>query len=432
MDGSVLASAGAKHDTSLARLKALDLNRRGIGYHHDGGGLYLQVRKGSGDSITRSWVFRYMLDGKARNMGLGPLKDLGLASAREKAAQARRQLLDGIDPVDERKRQRIARKVAQATAITFRQAAQKYVAAQEVGWRSAKHGKQWTATLENYAYPIFGDLPVEAIDVGLVMEAIEPIWASKTETASRLRGRIESVLDWAKARGYRDGENPARWKGHLDKTLTSPAKAKRNAREARGKSEHFDALPYAKTPEFMVSLRQQAGEAARALEFTILTAARTSEVIGARWREINIAERVWTLPAERMKAGKEHRVPLSNRVLAKLGEAGDPDAFVFGRSGQPLSNMAMLKLLQRMKLRTVNGGITVHGFRSTFMDWATEQTNFQAEMRDLALAHTVTDKVEAAYRRGDMFERRREMMSAWAQWCDGELGAEVVPLRLRG
>jgi integrase len=243
-----------------------------------------------------------------------------------------------------------------------------------------------------------------------------------------LRGRIESVLDWATARGYRKGDNPARWRGHLENLLPAPAKAKRALRTAQGKGEHFDALPYAEIAGFMATLRGQAGTAARALEFTILTAARTNEVIGARWREINIAERVWVVPAERMKAGKEHRVPLSDRALAILGKPGEPDQFVFlgGRPGQPLSNMAMLKVLQRMGLRSASGGVTVHGFRSTFMDWATECTTFPAEMRDLALAHTVSDKVEAAYRRGDMFDRRREMMAVWGQFCEPQSGSEKV------
>jgi integrase len=275
---------------------------------------------------------------------------------------------------------------------------------------------------------VFGDLPVASVDTGLVTKALEPIWASKPETANRMRGRIENVLDWATVRGYRQGENPARWRGHLENLLPVPARAKRAARQARNKGEHFDALPYAEIAGFMVALRWQAGTAARALEFTILTAARTGEVIGARWREINLAERVWIVPGERMKAGKEHRVSLSDRALAILGEAGAPDDFVFqgGKPGQPLSNMAMLKLLQRMELRTPNDGVTVHGFRSTFMDWATECTHFPAEMRDLALAHTVTDKVEAAYRRGDMFGLRRDMMAAWAQFCEPTAVAEKV------
>jgi integrase len=428
------AEARARHDTSIARLKAIDLRRVGIGYHHDGGGLYLQVREGT-SGLTRSWVLRYTRHGKARIMGLGPLNVLGLADARGRAIEARKLLLDGLDPIETRDAHRAAHRVAVATTMTFGQAAAAYIASHEAGWRNLKHAEQWRATLATYAHPVLGNLPVASVDTGLVMKVLEPIWTAKPETANRVRGRIESILDYAAARGYRQGENPARWRGHLDNLLAAPNKTKRALRLARGKGEHFDALPYAKIAGFMSSLREQAGSAARALEFTILTAARTGEVIGARWAEINAAERVWIVPAERMKAGKEHRVPLSEHAIAILGEVGEPDAFVFPSSkpGQHMSNMSMLKLLQRMKLRTENGGLTVHGFRSTFMDWATEQTNFPAKMRDLALSHTVSDKVEAAYRRGDMFDRRRELMEAWAQACEpGSAGEKVVNLRVRG
>jgi integrase len=434
MNMSTEPSGKARHNTSLARLKAVDLARTKAGYHHDGGGLYLQVREGSG-GLTRSWVFRYTRQAKARIMGLGPLDILGLADAREKARDARRLLLDGIDPLEAREAHRTAQRVAVATAMTFRQSADAYIAAHEASWSNPKHAAQWAATLDKYAYPVFGDLPVASIDTGLVMKAIEPIWNGIPETASRVRGRIESILGWATSREYRQGDNPARWKGHLENLLPAPAKAKRAARQARNKGEHFDALPYAEISGFISALREQVGTAARALEFAILTAARTGEVIGARWREINLVERVWIVPGERMKAGKEHRVPLSDRALAIIGEAKAPDDFVFqgGKPGQPLSNMAMLKLLQRMGLRTANGGLTVHGFRSSFMDWATERTHFPAEMRDLALAHVVADKVEAAYRRGDMFDQRRELMAAWAQFCErADASEKVVPMRVRG
>jgi integrase len=268
---------------------------------------------------------------------------------------------------------------------------------------------QWPATLATYVNPIFGDLPVQAIDVGLVMKAIEPIWTVKPETASRVRGRIESVLDWATTRGYRQGENPARWRGHLENLLPKKTKVRR--------VKHHAALPYPEIPEFMVELRAQPGIAARALEFAILTAGRTSEVIGARWDEINLIERLWTIPADRMKAGKEHRVPLSDTALTIVTQMrgishGD---FVFPgtRVGRPLSNMSMLMTLRRMN----RGELTAHGFRSSFRDWGAERTSFPAEVAEMALAHTVGDKVEAAYRRGDMFDKRRQLGDAWASFC---------------
>jgi integrase len=416
-----------QHDTTLNRLKAVDLPRlKKPGYHHDGGGLYLQVRPGR-SGYSRSWVFRYTRHGKARIMGLGPLDTIGLAEAREKAREARKALLEGVDPINTRAAERTAQRLAEATSMTFRQSAEAYIASHEAGWKSAIHAKQWPSTLAMYAYSVFGDLPVASINTGLVMKAIEPIWTAKPETAGRVRGRIEAVLDWAKTRGYREGENPARWRGHLENLLPKRSKVAR--------VEHHEALPYQDIAGFMAQLRAQAGTAARTLEFTILTAARTSEVIGARWCEVNVAERVWTIPGSRMKAGRDHRVPLSERALALLGEPGAPDGFLFpgSKPGQPLSNMAMLKVLQRMGLRTASGGITVHGFRSSFIDWATEQTNFPAEMREMALAHTVGDKVEAAYRRGDLFDRRRELMAAWATSCDPEAAPEkVVPLRAHG
>jgi integrase len=409
------------HQTTHNRLRAVDLPRISkAGYHHDGGGLYLQVREGK-NGITRSWVFRYTRLGKARNMGLGPLHTISLSEARVKAREARKLRLEGVDPVGDRKAQRAAQRVSEATAMTFKQCAEAYIAAHQAGWRNPKHAAQWTATLGAYAYPIFGTLPVQAVDVGLVMKAIEPIWSAKTVTASRVRGRIESVLDWATARGYRQGENPARWNGHLENLLPSKTKVHR--------VEHHPALPHGEISGFMADLRQKEGVPARALEFAILTAARTGEVIGARWDEMNLTEKLWIVPATRMKAGKAHRVPLSDAaltILERMREIRRND-FVFpGRdAGKPISGIGFSSVLQRMK----RGDLTPHGFRSTFMDWAAEQTNFPAEMRDMALAHTVSDKVEAAYRRGDLFERRREMMAAWAQFCEGASGGNVVAMR---
>jgi integrase len=295
--------------------------------------------------------------------------------------------------------------------MTFKESAAMYVASHRAGWRNPKHAAQWQATLATYAEPVIGGLSVQAIDTALVLKVLEPIWTTKPETAGRVRGRIESILDWAKARGYRAGENPARWRGHLDKLLPGRSKVRR--------VEHHAALPYAELPGFLVSLREQEGIAARALEFAILTAARTGEVIGARWSEMDLVGKNWTLPAARMKAGREHRVPLSDRALAILREMQPhrqaEDAFVFpgGKNRRPLSNMAFLMLLRRMG----RGDVTVHGFRSSFRDWAAERTKFPAEVAEMALAHTVSDKTVAAYNRSDLYERRRRLMAAWTTFC---------------
>jgi integrase len=395
------------------------------GLHADGAGLYLHVSK----SGAKSWIFRWRNQGRLRDMGLGPFNTVSLAEARDRALACRKLKLDGGDPIEERRARRQAAKLESAKAMTFRECAEAYIAAHQAGWRNPKHAAQWPSTLATYVYPVFGSLAVQAIDTALVTKAIEPIWSSKPETASRVRGRIESVLDWAKARGYRDSENPARWKGHLDNLLPRPSKAKRAARSQNRRGEHHAALPYAELPAFVVELRRQEGIAARALEFAILTAGRTAEVIGARWDEISLAERLWTVPGDKMKAGKEHRVPLSDAALAILEpmaaiRAGD---FVFpgGRAGRALSQMALLMLLRRMG----RGDLTVHGFRSTFSDWVAERTIFPAEVREMALAHTVGDKVEAAYRRGDLFEKRRQLMADWAGFCDAAPSGSVVPLR---
>ena len=293
--------------------------------------------------------------------------------------------------------------------MTFQQCAEGYITAHRAGWRNGKHRDQWSNTLATYVNPVFGSLPVQNIDTALVMKAIEPIWSEKPETASRVRGRIEAILDWATARGFRVGENPARWRGHLDKLLPKKTKVRR--------VEHHAALPFAEMGTFLAELRKQSGVGARALEFAILTAARTGEAIGARWEELDLTERTWTIPAERMKAEKEHRVPLSDAahpILEELAKVRHDD-FVFpgDRADRPLSNMAMTMTLRRMG----RGDLTVHGFRSSFRDWAAERTGFPAEVAEMALAHTVADKVEAAYRRGDLFQKRRQLMEAWARFC---------------
>jgi integrase len=403
----------------LGRLSAVALRKINTpGLYPDGGGLSLQVTKGG----ARTWVYRFMLHGRAREMGLGPLHIVTLAEAREKARECRKLRHEGIDPIEARKARQAEQRLAGATAITFRECAEAYIAAYEAGWKNPKHAKQWPSTLETYVYPMFGALPVQAIDVGLVMKVLEPIWRTKSETAGRVRGRIEAVLDWAKARGYRNGENPAQWRGHLDKLLPARSKVR--------KVEHHPALAYAEMGEFIEDLREQEGVAARALEFLILTSSRTGEVIDARWDEFDLGAKIWTVPADRMKAGKEHRVPLSGRALAIVEEMkavrSDGNEFVFpgGRAGRPLSNMAMLKLLSRMG----RGDLTTHGFRSSFRDWAAECTGFPAEVVEMALAHTVADKVEAAYRRGDLVQKRRELMETWARYCDTRAGDNIFPM----
>jgi len=391
---------------AIEKLTALAVDKaKRRGYYGDGGGLFLQVS----DSGSKSWVFRFKEAGKLREMGLGSTDTIGLAEAREKARDCRRLRLDGIDPIETRKVARAQARLAAAKATTFKDCAERYIASHRAGWRSRAHAAQWPSTLGRYVYPVFGSLPVQAIDVGLVLKALEPIWTAKPETASRVRGRIESVLDWATARGYRQGENPARWRGHLENLLPGISKVRR--------VKHHAALPYVEIGDFMAQLKQQEGIAARALEFTIFTAARTGEVIGASWSEINFAERLWTIPAERMEAGKEHRVPLSDAALAIVEQmqAIRHDDFVFpgGKARQPISNMAMAMTLRRMG----RADLTVHGFRSSFRDWAAERTDFPNEVVGMALAHAVSDRVEAAYRRGDLFQKRRLLMDAWAPFC---------------
>src|SRR6266446_7068944 len=388
------------------RLSAVEVRSIGHkGMFHDGGGLYLQVSAGG----AKSWIYRFTLDGRAREMGLGPVHVIPLAEARKRAAECRRMRIDGIDPIEARSAHRGWKKLEAAKAMTFDACAAAYIAAHNAGWRNAKHREQWRNTLSSYAGPVFGSLPVQSIDVELVMKALEPIWRTKPETASRLRGRIEAVLDWATVRSYRKGDNPARWRGHLDKLLPARSKVQR--------VEHHPALPYDELADFVAMLRGQDGIAARALEFLILTATRTGEVIGARWDEIDLGEKIWVVPAARMKAGREHRVPLSGAAVAILEEMKKirESDFVFpgGKKGKPLSNMAMLAVLKRMD----RDDLTNHGFRSSFRDWAAERTNFPREVAEMALAHAVGDKVEAAYRRGDLFQKRRQLMEAWGKFC---------------
>jgi integrase len=401
----------------IGRLTALKVEKaREPGMYPDGGGLYVRVTREG----TKQWVLRYMLNRRPRWMGLGPVALYGLHEAREKAREARRLRHEGVDPIDARRAERARQRLEEAKSVTFKQCAEAYINAHRAGWRNDKHAGQWSATLSTYAHPTIGALPVQAIDTALVLKVLEPIWATKPETAGRLRGRLENILDFAKARGYRDGENPARWRGHLDKLLPALSKVRQ--------VEHHAALPYTELPDFLARLREQEGTSARALEVAILTAARTSEILGARWSEVNLREKTWTIPAERMKARREHRVPLSSRALAILTElqaARESDeAFLFpgGKPGKPLSNMAFLMLLRRMD-RT---DLTAHGFRATFKTWASERTSFQNEIVEAALAHTIGGKVEQAYRRGDLFDKRQKLMDAWTNFCEQPKSAGKV------
>ncbi|MGB7196646.1 MAG: integrase arm-type DNA-binding domain-containing protein [Collimonas pratensis] len=378
------------------------------GLYSDGGGLYLQITVAG----VKSWLFRYMRNGKARGMGIGPLHTITLAEARTKALNCRRQLLDGIDPLDEKQTRQAAQKIVAAKAMTFSECADAYIETHRAGWKNVKHAAQWESTLDTYAAPFFGDLPVTAVDTTLVMKALEPIWITKNETATRVRGRIESVLDWATVRGYRTSENPARWKGHLDHLLAKPSKVK--------KVVHHPALPYAEMAAFMQFLRSEGGTVYYALQLLILTATRTNELLHARWDEIDMPSKVWVIPAWRMKAEREHRIPLSKPAMdiLKAQQADAEGDFVFPgqRDGMPMSNMVFLQLLKRIE-RT---DITVHGFRSTFRDWVGETTNYPREVAEAALAHTVKNKVEAAYARGDLFIKRAEMMQDWANYLSGD------------
>lgn len=378
------------------------------GMHFVGGvsGLALQVLPTGG----RTWILRATIGGKRRDMGLGGYPDVTLADARAAARAARDKIRAGIDPIEEVRTAASALKAARVEAVTFKEAALAYIHAHEAGWRSAKHAQQWRNTLEAYAYPVIGSVLVRDVELAQVLAILEPIWTTKTETATRLRGRIEQVLDWATARGYRTGLNPARWRGHLDKLLARPSKVAR--------VDHHTALPVSEVSAFMKKLHQASGMGARALEFAILTAARSGEVRGAKWSEIDLEAAVWTVPAERMKAGVEHRVPLSAPALGLLSAlprmAGTDVVFPAPRGGV-LSDMTLTAVLRRLNVDAVP-----HGFRSTFRDWAAEQTNYPHDVAEMALAHTIANKVEAAYRRGDLFEKRRLMMAEWAKFCAGQ------------
>jgi integrase len=395
------------------------------GYYADGENLYLQISP----SLSKSWIFRFRFDGRQREMGLGAISALTLAQAREAAAACRTGLAAKVrvDPIQARQEARRAADALRAkrSAIpTFDEAAKAYIDAHRHEWKNAKHGLQWESTLAAYASPVIGTLPVSAIETSHVLKVLGDIWQEKTETATRLRGRIEKVLDWARVAGHREGENPARWRGHLEHSLAAPTKAK--------KVTHHPALPWRELGDFMVDLRDQKGAAAKALEFAILTAARSGEVRMATWGEVDLQSKTWTIPASRMKAGVEHRVPLADAVveiLRQMPRIEGCDWIFPGMKSKPLSDMSLTAVLRRMK----RDDVTVHGFRSTFRDWASESSasSFGRESAEHSLAHSLPDKVEAAYRRGDLFERRIGLMQAWSDYCatTSAAAATVTPIR---
>jgi integrase len=397
----------------IHRLSAVGVSAtRAPGYYADGGGLYLRVAPGG----TRAWIFRFTMSGKTRDGGLGSYPAVSLAKARGEAELCRQLVATGVDPIESRKKQRQAASAATEKVMTFRDCGAAVIASHEASWRNAKHRQQWTNTLKTYVYPVIGERPVATVDTDLVLKVLEPLWRTKPETSSRVRGRIETILDWARVRGYRDGEmNPARWRGHLDQLLPS----KHKIRHVR----HHAALPYSEVPAFMSELRTREGVAARALEFGILTATRSREFREAEWRDIDLAAKAWTARVKLTAANLtgEFRVPLSNAALALLDQMPRVCRYVFPgqRNGKPISDSA----IRIFVLRAMGYGsseCTIHGFRSSFRDWAAESTGFGNHVAEKALAHAVSSAVEAAYRRGDLFKKRRELMEDWAQFCDNQ------------
>ena len=391
----------------MANLTARKVKTAKPGKYSDGGNLYLIVS----ETGARKWVLRFTWRGRAKEMGLGSAASVPLADAREKAARARRKIAQGLNPIDERKRD--------GGIPTFGEMADDVREALSAGFRNEKHKAQWKSTLETYAAPLRAK-PVDTIATDDVLAVLKPIWTTKAETASRVRGRIEKVLDAAKAKGFRQGENPARWRGHLDHLLP------RTSKLARG---HHAAMPYEDVAAFTAKLRKREATSALALEMCILTAARTGEILGMRWPEIDLDKKIWTVPANRMKAGREHRIPLSPRTVAILRKLEKMKAGEFVFPGQarnkPLSSMAMEMVLRRMKLQDA----TVHGFRSSFRDWAGNVSNFPREITETALAHVIGDKAEQAYRRSDALEKRRKLMDAWSAYCEPKTSTNVVQMR---
>ena len=403
-----------------ARLTVKEIQRKTTpGLHGDGGGLWLQITK----TGVKSWLFRFMVKGKAYGMGLGPLHSVTLAEARHKAANARRLLVEGINPLEERRRLHAQDAATRARTMSFAACSAQYIAAHRAAWKNAKHGEQWSSTLQTYVHPVIGKLPVGDIDTSLIVKVLtqrdpkgNSFWEVKTETASRVRGRIEAILGWATTSGFRSGDNPARWKGNLENLLANISK--------RSRVKNHPSLPWQQVDAFMSSLDKREGIAARAVEFAIITACRSNEVRGARWSEIDLDAKIWTIPSSRMKAGREHEVPLSVEALALLKRLHASSELVFpGIQNQVLSDMSLTQVIRRMvrdgQVWTDRDGrtVTVHGFRSTFRMWAAEATNYPREVAEHALAHQLPDAVERAYQRGTQFAKRIELMRDWGSLC---------------
>ena len=405
----------------LTALQVTKLTKPGL--YGDGGGLTLQITKAG----VKSWLFRFMREGKAYGMGLGATHTFSLAEARQKALAARKLLADGLNPLTEKKQKLLVMALERARMMSFDQCSKAYIEAHKASWKNAKHLDQWTNTLATYASPVFGHLPVAEIDTALVVKCLGPIWQTKTETASRLRGRIESVLGWATTSGYRTGENPARWKGHLENLLANISKTSR--------TKNHPSIPWQRIGDFMAALKAREGNASRAMALTILTACRSGEVRGAQWSEFDFKEKVWTIPASRMKAHREHQVPLSEAALALLASMPHSGKFVFpGTKGQPLSDMSLTAVIRRMNsegskpvwVDAAGEGITVHGFRSTFRMWTAETTAYPREVAEHALAHKLPDAVERAYQRGTQFLKRQALMAEWGVYCTTAKTGAVV------
>lgn len=387
-----------------------------FGKYDDGDGLRLVIRQSG-----KAWVLRYQLAGKRKEIGLGPYPRYGLKEARSRADVQRSLIREGIDPLEQKAetlRLAKAARSAQEKSLqnTFRTCALDYIEAHRPGWKNAKHAQQWTNTLTTYAFPVIGDSPVDTVDVQGVLDVLTPIWTRAPETARRVRNRLELVLDYAKAKELRRGENPARWRGHLEKLLPSG--------QSLSKHKHHPAMPWQDVPAFVQQVRSLRGIGPRVLEFIILTTVRTSEALNARWEEFDLEAGVWTIPEERMKAGVAHCVPLTPQAIALLTSLQRPRrAFVFEhhKPGQPVSNMIGLMQMRRMGLKQ----FTVHGFRSSFRDWCAECTNFPREVAEMALAHAIENRVEAAYRRGNLFSKRKELMQQWADYLDKPMGKPV-------
>ena len=401
---------------TLHRLTALKVERaKKPGLYGDGGSLYLRIAPGG----SKQWVFRYGVSGRYHDLSLGAVHTFSLADARERAREQRKLLADGLDPLAAKRERAALRAAADATAMSFAQCAAAFIRDNRSEWRSIKHAREWESTLRRFAYPVIGGLLVQVIDTPLVLRVIEPLWKSHPVTAQRVRGRIEAVLGWATVHRYRNGDNPARWRGHLEHALP-----KRNG------VKHLAALPYTDIPGFVAKLRQDTSVASAALQLVTLTAVRRGEAIFAEWSEVDLDDAVWTIPAGRTKRNREHRVPLSNLAVALLRDMATirQSAYVFPGylAGRPISDNSVTRVMQ-----ATASGTTIHGLRSSFRDWAAERTSFAREVAEAALAHAVASQVEAAYRRTDFFDRRRKLMAEWAAFCQVKpsTGSGVVPIR---